>query len=174
MTNSEKMLKHMAWANTEILSKVAQMPDEALDSYVVNPEWTAREIIVHIVRSAHFLRQRLLLLTPEDAQGEHVQREAYFKSEKALEKSADIPAFVEALKKSDQALLEESNAPDGTVYRLVDGKITQRARSTVIFQAIHHATEHRAHLVSALEARGFDSINLDHYALWGFADKLGE
>ena len=32
MTNSEKMLKHMAWANTEILCKVAQMPDEALEA----------------------------------------------------------------------------------------------------------------------------------------------
>ena len=38
-----------------------------------------------------------------------------------------------------------------------------RARSTVLSQAVHHATEHRAQLVAALEANGYTDINLDDF-----------
>jgi hypothetical protein len=44
----------------------------------------------------------------------------------------------------------------------------QRLRSTVLSQAIHHATEHRAHIASALEAKDFESINLDDISLWDY------
>ncbi len=50
--DAEKLFKHMAWANSEILKKVAELPDEALDAYAVNPEWTVREIARHIASSA--------------------------------------------------------------------------------------------------------------------------
>jgi uncharacterized damage-inducible protein DinB len=56
----------------------------------------------------------------------------------------------------------------------VDGATVTRARSTIISQAIHHATEHRAQLISALEAKGFTSINLDHYDLWAYSSTINE
>jgi uncharacterized damage-inducible protein DinB len=45
---------------------------------------------------------------------------------------------------------------------------SRRLRSTVLSQAIHHATEHRAHIASALEAKGFEPINLDDISLWDY------
>jgi uncharacterized damage-inducible protein DinB len=44
----------------------------------------------------------------------------------------------------------------------------QRLRSTVLSQAIHHATEHRAQIASALEVKGFEPINLDDISLWDY------
>ena len=48
-----------------------------------------------------------------------------------------------------------------------------RARSTVLAQAIHHATEHRAQIAGALAAHGIDAIDLDALDLWEFADAEG-
>jgi uncharacterized damage-inducible protein DinB len=44
----------------------------------------------------------------------------------------------------------------------------QRLRSTVLSQAIHHATEHRAQIASALEAKGFKPVDLDEIDLWAY------
>jgi uncharacterized damage-inducible protein DinB len=35
-------------------------------------------------------------------------------------------------------------------------------------QSIHHATEHRAQLASALEAKGFKPLDLDELDLWSY------
>jgi uncharacterized damage-inducible protein DinB len=78
------------------------------------------------------------------------------------------------LKAADAELLAASQLPEGDVVREWEGKIIIRKRSTIISQAIHHATEHRAQLISALEAKGFTSINLDDYDLWNYADTVGE
>jgi uncharacterized damage-inducible protein DinB len=47
-------------------------------------------------------------------------------------------------------------------------KLVKRWRSTILSQAIHHATEHRAQLAAALEAKGFNPVNLDDLDLWSF------
>ncbi|MEI6844458.1 MAG: DinB family protein [Actinomycetes bacterium] len=174
MISSEKMLKHMAWANAEILSQVATLEDEALSAYAVNPEWTVREIIQHLVRSAHFYGYRLQIRSPADIQSGENDRNDYIQNEKAPVCSSEISKMVESLQAADAVLLGEAQLDDGTVYREVEGKLIERARSTIIFQAIHHATEHRAQLVSALEARGYSSISLDEFDLWAYADKFGE
>ncbi|MFM8446542.1 MAG: hypothetical protein ACKN9Z_04205, partial [Actinomycetota bacterium] len=48
------------------------------------------------------------------------------------------------------------------------GKLVKRWRSTILSQAIHHATEHRAQIASALEAKGFTPVDLDELDLWAF------
>jgi len=174
MVSTDKLLRHMAWANTEILSQVALLPDAALDSFVVNSEWTVREIIHHYVRSAHFYGYRLQMRTLEDAQDGEPKREQYIQNEKAPAKSTDILPLIEALKLADGVLLDLSREEEGSVYRLFEGEMIVRSRSTIIFQAIHHATEHRAQLASALEVGGFLTFSLDDYDLWAFADKFGE
>jgi len=49
-----------------------------------------------------------------------------------------------------------------------ENKLVKRWRSTILSQAIHHATEHRAQIASALEAKGFAPVNLDDLDLWEF------
>jgi uncharacterized damage-inducible protein DinB len=53
-----------------------------------------------------------------------------------------------------------------------EGEQVKRWRSTILSQAIHHATEHRAQIASALEAKGFDPVNLDDLDLWSFEKAL--
>jgi uncharacterized damage-inducible protein DinB len=171
---SEKLLKHMAWANEEILSRVAKMPDKALNSYTTNSDWPVKEIISHIVTSAYFYGLRLQAVTMEDvARVEKLRQEAISKKA-TLETISDLQPLIDSLKLSDAVLLKESYKPEGEVLREVDGKLVRRARSTIIFQSVHHATEHRAQLVEALNAGGFTGINLDDFDLWAYGDKFGE
>jgi uncharacterized damage-inducible protein DinB len=46
--------------------------------------------------------------------------------------------------------------------------MVKRWRSTILSQSIHHATEHRAQIASALEAKGFKPVDLDELDLWAF------
>lgn len=47
------------------------------------------------------------------------------------------------------------------------------ARSTIIGQAIHHATEHRAQIAGALATNGIDAIDLDALDVWAYGDAEG-
>lgn len=172
--DAEKLLKHMAWANREILTKVAVLPDVALDSYAVNPEWTVREIARHIVSSATWYGWRLLdWKNFTEAESVNWQEKLDVTEEKPAT-AEELKKLIERLAEADSVLLEAGAHPEGVVHREVDGELIIRARSTIISQAIHHATEHRAQLVSALEARGYNTINLDDYDLWSYADTIGE
>lgn len=172
--NADKLLKHMAWANEQIYTQVAALPDEALKSFAVNPEWTAAEILRHINSSATWYGWRLLdksAFTPEETAA---WQEKLDRTEIQPVVAQDVLVILEQLKRADQVLLEASYLPEGVVIREFEGKVISRARSTVISQAVHHATEHRAQLISALEAGGFTSINLDDYDLWAFSSQFGE
>ena len=52
-------------------------------------------------------------------------------------------------------------------------RVVKRWRSTILSQAIHHATEHRAQIASALEAKGFTPVNLDDLDLWSYEIETG-
>ena len=168
------MLQHMAWANGQVLAKVAELPDEALGAYVANPAWTVGEIVNHIVRSANFLGYSLQASSVEAIETTKNSRAKYKETESELKATKDITKLIENLKAADAFLIAESEKPEGKVFREVNGKVVERSRSTIIFQAVHHATEHRAQLVAALDAKGYGSINLDEYDLWAYSDKFGE
>jgi uncharacterized damage-inducible protein DinB len=170
----EKMLKHMAWANREILGKVAELPDAALDSYLVNPEWTVREITRHIASSATWYGWRLLDKTHFTDEDSAAWQRKLDLTEVQPATSKDVLISIAYLKDADAELLAASRLPEGNTEREWNGELIVRKRSTIISQAIHHATEHRAQLVAALEVRGFTGINLDDYDLWNFADTIGE
>jgi len=172
--NAEKLLKHMAWANEQIYTKVATLPDEALKSFAVNSEWTAAEILRHINSSATWYGWRLLDKSGFAPEENAAWQEKLDRTEIQPVVAHDVLGILEQLKKADKVLLEASYLPEGVVLREFEGKVISRARSTVISQAVHHATEHRAQLISALEAGGFTSINLDDYDLWAFSSQFGE
>lgn len=172
--DAAKLLKHMAWANQEIFTQVSEMPDEALDAYAVNPEWTAREIMRHIASSATYYGYRLLdqeSLTETERAVWQVKLEATHVPPATMK---DMSVLLDRLKTADAELLKAAEQPEGFIVHTMDGRTVNRARSTIISQSIHHATEHRAQLISALEAKGFVGINLDDYDVWYYSDTIGE
>ncbi len=157
----EKLIKHMGWANQQIIKKIGELPDEALGAYVVNPKWTVAEMIHHILSSADWYGS---LLTDE----EYIDFDQPTSTKEMVDLSEKAKIF-------DGRLLRACEGPD-VLFPKPDesGNTIKRARSTILSQAVHHATEHRAQLVSALEFRGHATINLDDFDLWGYADAKGE
>ena len=89
-------------------------------------------------------------------------------------KMLEVNYLLDLLRDSDAKLLEQSRFPDADVPREFRGEQHVFKRSTILSQAVHHAIEHRAQAVAALEARGFASINLDGFDLWSYQIRVGE
>jgi uncharacterized damage-inducible protein DinB len=168
----EKILKHMAWANQQIISEIEKLSKEALDSYVSNPEWKVGTIIRHIASASNWYVWRLLdreAFTPKEKEFWDARLRDCDEDAPAMQ---DFSHILQVLRESDGWLLEQSRLPEGDVVREFKGETVTIKRSTILSQAVHHATEHRAQAVAALEAKGFGSINLDDYDLWNFNIKV--
>ena len=160
----ERLLKHMAWANQQTIRHLMNLPEEALQSFATNPEWKAAEIIRHIVESGNFYVYRL---------------SGSFAAEKFPEgfqpaNHEDLQQLLAKAELVDRALLECEPLEDEELeFTTNAGKKVKRWKSTILSQSIHHATEHRAQLASALEAKGFTPIDLDELDLWSFESAQG-
>ena len=87
---------------------------------------------------------------------------------------ADLARLKEQAAKVDGMLLDCVKLEDVQIEFLnYSDKLVKRWRSTILSQAIHHATEHRAQIASALEAKGFTPVNLDDLDLWSYEIETG-
>jgi len=157
----ERLLKHMAWANQETIKHLQTLPEEALKSYATNPEWFVAEILHHIVDSADHYAYRISGKAALTQPGDPCISD--------IEKISDLSRLIEQASIVDAALLDCVKLEDIQLeFENYEGKLVKRWRSTILSQAIHHATEHRAQLASALEAKGFQPLNLDDLDLWSY------
>ena len=150
----ETMLGHMGWANQQIFSQIAELPDEALGAYVTHENWDVAEILFHTIVSADRLVFRI---TGRDVT--EMKKPTTMKELKAL---------IANLKKFDEELLALVSEPDRVVEVNRSGVITHWQAATILSQAVHHVIEHKCQAVTALELRGFKAPDLDDYDVWGF------
>ena len=149
-----RALRHMAWANQRVYHSLNSLPDEALTSFIVNPEWNAQRIIQHIVSGADWY---VYCLTGE--MWSEVPTPSTIK---------EIEELAVMLANFDAKIISQAGLPDEPLTIREEGESWQNLRSTLLAQAIHHATEHRAQLIDALESKGFTPINLDDIDFWAF------
>jgi uncharacterized damage-inducible protein DinB len=150
----EKLLRHMQWANQGIYRAIAELPDQALGAYLVNPEWTVAEILRHTATSNSWYFYRL-------TGGERVTLEE--------PKSMDhLNEIADQLLVFDQRLIALAEESEHRVTVVWSDKSYEFDFSTILSQAVHHSIEHRAQAVAALESRGFTTIKLDDFDLWSF------
>lgn len=161
-----RLLAHMAWANQKTIKHLQTLPEESLKAFATNPEWFVAEIAHHIVDSADYYAFRIsgrpALTQPGDSHIDDVNVIADLARLK--EQAAKVDAMLLDCVKLDEVQIEFLNYAD---------KLVKRWRSTILSQAIHHATEHRAQIASALEAKGFTPVNLDDLDLWSFEIETG-
>ena len=160
MISVEVLLRHMAWANQEIYKEVQKLDNEVLNYYVIDPEWTVRKILIHIVGAGHLYGQRL--------DGDPFSP---FK----LESDDDgmlIDQLLTELERIDQGLIKFANVEDGDLtYMTSQGERTSKI-STIISQMIFHAAEHRAQIVAALDKHNLREINLDRYSVFSYIESI--
>jgi uncharacterized damage-inducible protein DinB len=161
-----RMLGHMAWANAKTITHLQSLPEEALSAFATNPDWHVAEIIHHIVDSGDDYAFRIsgipALTQPDDPCIDDVKE------------IADLARLKEQAATVDKALLECVKLDDIQIeFMNYEDKLVKRWRSTILSQSIHHATEHRAQLASALEAKGFKPVDLDAIDLWAYERETG-
>ena len=160
MISVEVLLKHMAWANQEIYKEVQKLDNEVLNYYVIDPEWTVRKILIHIVGAGDLYGQRL---------------DGHPFSPFKLESDDDgilIDQLLTELERIDQGLIKFANVEDGDLtYMTSQGERTSKI-STIISQMIFHAAEHRAQIVAALDKHNVREINLDRYSVFSYIESI--
>ena len=161
-----RLLAHMAWANQKTIEHLQTLPEDSLKAFATNPEWFVAEIAHHIVDSADHYAFRIsgkpALTQPGDECIDDVNVIADLARLK--EQAATVDAMLLDCVKLEDVQIEFLNYAD---------KLVKRWRSTILSQAIHHATEHRAQIASALEAKGFTPVNLDDLDLWSYEIETG-
>ena len=154
-----RLLAHMAWANQKTFEHLQTLPEDSLRAFATNPEWFVAEIIHHIVDSADAYAFRITGKYPQ-LPGDSIPE---------IGAIADLAVIAKQAAAIDAALLEGVSLDDEQLeFTNYSGKLVKRWRSTILSQAIHHATEHRAQIASALEAKGFKPVDLDELDLWAY------
>ena len=156
-----RLLLHMAWANQKTLSHLQTLPEDALKAFATNSEWFVAEIAHHIVDSADHYVYRIsgtpALTQPGDPCIDDVHQ------------ISDLTRLKQQVAQVDALLLDCVKLDDVQIeFENYEGKLVKRWRSTILSQAIHHATEHRAQIAAALEAKGFTPVDLDELDLWAY------
>jgi uncharacterized damage-inducible protein DinB len=149
----------MAWANASLIASLAELPDSALALAAPRNEWSAASILAHLVSAAGGYASRL----------ERVPRPPDTEPPMSVRQLDEIAARCAAI---DVRLRAQAGLPDELVPHPHPER-PARARSTILAQAIHHATEHRAQIAGALSTNGVDAIDLDALDLWAYGEAEG-
>jgi len=155
----DRLLRHMAWANAQLIARLAEQPDDALNLTAPSNEWSAGRILAHLVNAAGGYAARL----------EGVPRPPDVDS---LASATELATAADRLAGFDARLRAQATEPDIRLPH-ADPARPLRARSTILAQAIHHATEHRAQIAGALATNGNNAIDLDAIDLWQYGDAEG-
>jgi uncharacterized damage-inducible protein DinB len=151
----ERSFKHMAWANKQMLTILQGLPDEAINFSAWNPDWTVGKIAHHIVIAEGRLISRIVN-QPSPPEPD------------APTTAAGIKELISICAERDAQLSSLVNTPDEMRTFVRYGNDVAFLTSTILVQAVHHASEHRAQISDILASNNLDVLNLDEIDLWSF------
>jgi len=156
----DRLLRHMAWANATLFTRLAELPDEALALVAPRNEWSVAMILDHLVMAAGGYAARL----------EGSPRPEPTAPPTTVAEMATLAARCAAY---DARIRVQAAVPESRAEYTYQGRVISRARSTILGQTIHHATEHRAQIAGALATNGIDAVDLDALDVWSYGDAEG-
>ena len=148
---TDRLFRHLAWANAYVFDQIAAQPEANLKLCAPNDTWSVAEILEHLSAS----RYANLL----DGTGDIPTQ--------VPTNSAEVIALKQLSAGFAARLREAAKNPVGFV------QYQRRNRETILTQAIHHATEHRAQIAGIFANHGLKVIDLDAIDLWEFANYEG-
>jgi len=157
----DRLFRHMAWANATLIEQLAALSPAQLEYASPGSEdWSAGKILAHLVGAAGFYTSAL----EDSVPGQRPEPPT---------NAAEVRALAVLCADYDARLRVQAATPEGVVVRRRDGQTIERSRTTVLAQAIHHATEHRAQIAGALAAHGLKTIDLDALDAWAYGSAEG-
>src|SRR5829696_6528227 len=122
----DRLLRHMAWANAQLVARLAEQPVEALALTAPRNEWSAGRILAHLLNAAQGYASRM----------EGVPRPSDVETPTSAAELAELGA---SLADVDARLRMQATEPD-VLIRHPKRPDEQDFRSTILGQSIHHAT----------------------------------
>ena len=155
----DRQLTHMAWANTEMFSVLAALPEAAYAYTSPGSEWSVGAIAHHLATAAENYAQRL-----------HGEPRA--EKRELPTTVADLQVLASALVVADAKLRAGAQLPGDEILTWISfsGAELSVPRWVLVNQAVHHATEHRAQIAGALAANGNTTLDLDALDVWTYND----
>lgn len=147
------MYRHNRWANLRLLDFCAGLPDERLDASAPGLYGRARDTLTHLLAAEG---RYVALLTGEMRAVMLSERDAF----------PGLPALRGHAERTGEALIAIAgeSRPDQILRGVRGGERYEMPVSVPLLQAINHATEHRAHVVTSLSGQGVEVPAIDAWA----------
>jgi uncharacterized damage-inducible protein DinB len=167
MTNALlELYRHKTWATLRLIEHCQRLDDKDLDATIPGTYGTIRDTLRHLVDSEegyYSILTRKRFPTKEVA--------AVFSRPGALPAGpaglGELADRIRRLGPGWESLAEDAELPDREVTT-TDG--FRLPGAVPMAQAIHHADDHRSHVLSILGARGLEVPLLD---VWDYAESAG-
>ena len=146
------LLRHKTWATLRLIEHCQGLAPEHLDASLPGTFGTLRETLRHLVLS-------------DEGYIRNITRETF----EAAPPDGDVAALAErfrALAARWEALFEDPTLPERE-FTSRQGTFTS---AVCMAQSIHHADDHRTHVLSILGSRGLQVLEID---VWDYAAEAG-
>jgi uncharacterized damage-inducible protein DinB len=151
-----ELLRHKTWATLELMEFCQGVGDDVLDATTPGTYGSIRDTFRHLVNA-------------EESYFARLTGERFFKPlEDRPARLDELAARIKRLGPEWERLATDADVQSRD-YTTDDG--WRVAGALIMAQAVHHADDHRTHVMSVLGARGVEGPDID---VWSYADAAGK
>jgi uncharacterized damage-inducible protein DinB len=154
------LFRHHLWANVSLFEVCAVLSDEQLEAKIAGTYGSIRDMMQHIAYAERNYLHRIQT-------GQRFPRDENAPKPNVVE-------LCEAIRKSGEEFIEAApkvKPQDAVTIQWRDGKTRSVPCSILVTQAINHATEHRAQIMTTLTHLGVEPPDIDG---WAYFDSLNK
>jgi uncharacterized damage-inducible protein DinB len=153
------LFSHNLWANLRLLERCAALSGEQLDASIQGGYGSIRDTLLHIVSAEQSYFSRISTGQPHD------------RAEGAA--PLTLAEMMESTRATGAGLIEWAPKvqADDTVQINWDGTPRDVPKTIILTQAINHATEHRAQIMTILTQLGIQPRELDSWTYFAELEK---
>jgi uncharacterized damage-inducible protein DinB len=165
-----ELFRHKTWATLRLIEYCEGLPDEHLDATIPGTYGTIRETLRHLVdaEEGYF---SILTREPFRTKDEGV---AFVFPDPLPDGPVPLDELATRIRRLGprwEVLAQDNDLPSREVTS-TDG--WRMPGAVPMAQAIHHADDHRSHILSILGARGLELPEPNGLDVWGYAESEGE
>jgi uncharacterized damage-inducible protein DinB len=161
-----ELFRHKTWATLRLIEYCNVLADQELDTTIPGTFGTIRETLQHLVESE---QGYLSILTREPFTSKETA-EAFVPSDPLPDGPVPLDKLANRIRRMGprwEALAQDADLATRE-FTTTDG--WRVPGSVPMAQAIHHAADHRSHIMSILGARGLELPGPNDLDVWGYAE----
>ncbi|HEY8761985.1 MAG TPA: DinB family protein [Candidatus Dormibacteraeota bacterium] len=163
------LFRHKTWATLRLIEHCKGLGDEHLDATIPGTYGTIRETLRHLVEA----EQGYLSIVTREPFPTKVAAAAFLFQDPLPDGPVPLDDLAERIRRlgPQWEILAESLDLDTREVTTTDG--WRLPAAVIMAQTVHHADDHRTHILSILGARGLEIPEPDGLDLWGYAQSEG-